>query len=107
MRTIPAWRLAETSLRAFDAASTGDSTAFALIGPVRWLSDDTVVITDMGANRLQVYDSAGAYQGALGRRGQGPAEFATITSVTPMRADSLAVFDASQRRLTIWSASRG
>ena len=107
VRTLPEWRLAETPLHTFDAASTGDSTAFALIGPVRWLSDGTVVIADLGANRLQIYDSTGAYHGALGRRGQGPAEFVTINSVTPMRADSLAVFDAGQRRLGVWSASRG
>jgi hypothetical protein len=107
VQAMPEWRLAETPDHVFDAATTADSTAFALIGPVRLLSGGTVVIADLGANRLHVYDSAGAYQGALGRHGQGPAEFATITSVTPMRADSLAVFDASQRRLTVWSASRG
>jgi hypothetical protein len=107
VRTLPEWRLAETPLRTFDAASTGDSAAFASIGPVRWLSDGTIVIADLGANQLQVYDSTGAHRDALGRRGQGPAEFATITSVTAMRADSLAVFDATQRRLTVWSASRG
>jgi hypothetical protein len=107
VRTLPEWRLAETPEYVFDAASTGDSTAFALMGPVRWLNDGTIVIADLGGNRVQVYDSAGAYQRALGRPGQGPAEFANITSVTPMRADSLAVFDARQRRLSVWSASGG
>jgi hypothetical protein len=107
VRALPTWRLAEAPVDVLDAASIGDSTAFGLMGPVRWLGDGTLVIADLGANRLQVYDSAGAYRGALGRRGQGPGEFAAITSVTPMGADSLAVFDATQRRLTVWSASRG
>jgi hypothetical protein len=107
VRSLPEWRLAEPPENVFDAATTGDSTAFALIGSVRWLGNGAVVVTDLGGTRLHVYDSTGAYRGALGRRGQGPGEFRTITSVTPMRADSFAVFDATQRRLTVWSAARG
>ena len=107
VRSLPEWRLAETPDHVFDAATTGDSTAFALMGAVRWLGNGTLVVADLGGTRLQVYDSTGAYRGALGRRGQGPGEFRTITSVTPMRADTLAVFDATQRRLTLWTASRG
>lgn len=107
VRQLPEWRLAETPDHVFDAAATGDSTALALVGAVRWLGNGTLVIADLGGLRLHVYDSTGTYRGALGRRGQGPGEFGTITSVTPMRGDTLAVFDATQRRLTVWSASRG
>jgi hypothetical protein len=107
VRPLPEWRLAEPPDHVFDAATTRDATALALIGAVRWLRNGSLVIADVGGLRLQVYDSAGVYHGGLGRRGQGPAEFATITSVTPMRGDTLVVFDATQRRLTIWNASRG
>ena len=107
VKALPTWHLAETTDHVFDAASVGDSTAFALVGPVQWLGNGALVVADLRALRLHVFDSTGAYHGALGRRGKGPGEFSAITSVTPMRGDTLAVFDATQRRLTIWSAARG
>ena len=106
-RQLAEWRPAEGPDQVFDASSAGDSTAFALVGAVRWLQSGALVIADLGGLRLHVYDSTGAHRGVLGRGGQGPGEFGTITSVTPMRGDTLAVFDGRQRRLTVWSASRG
>lgn len=44
----------------------------------------------------------GALQGVLGRPGGGPGEFASVGSVVPLGADSVAVWDPDRRRVSVY-----
>ncbi len=94
-------------MRVLTGASTGDSTALALIGPVRWLSDGNLVAADLGATRLAVIDADGRYLRALGRDGAGLGEMRSIVSVSSMSGDTIATYDASLRRLSFWHVNAG
>jgi hypothetical protein len=101
------WTVAPTSTLVLIGAETGDSAAFALVGGVRWLSDGRLVVADVASSRLLVFDSAGRFVRALGRRGDGPGEFRSVGSLTARPGDSLVTFDPSMRRLSIWHADSG
>lgn len=105
--SVAEWRLSPTSLLTLTGAETGDSSAFANVGPVRLLSDGRIVVTDMAAHRLVVFDASGRYLRSLGREGSGPGEFRYVTSLTTLPGDSLATFDGRLRRLSIWHPDRG
>lgn len=105
--TVAVWTLSPASTVTLTGAETGDSSAFATVGAVRWLEDGRIVVADIAANRLLVFDSTGKYLRALGRAGDGPGEFRYIGSVTALPGDSLATFDSRLRRLSLWHPDRG
>jgi hypothetical protein len=105
--TVAEWTISPTSILTLTGAETGDSSAFAAVGAVRWLGDGRIVAADVAANRLLVYDSTGRYLRALGRAGEGPGEFRYIGSLTALPGDSLATFDSRLRRLSLWHPDRG
>lgn len=104
---VAEWTVSSTSILTMTGAETGDSSAFATIGAVRWLGDGRIVVADVAANRLLVFDSTGRYLRALGRAGDGPGEFRYIGSVSALPGDSLATFDGRLRRLSLWHPDRG
>lgn len=75
-------------------------------GAVR-LGDGRVAVADGNANEVRFYDPRGRFLRAAGRRGGGPGEFATLDAMLPYRGDSVAVWDARQRRLTVLGADGG
>ena len=105
--TIPEWRLAPAPERVLTGAESGDSAALSFVGAVRWLADGGLVIADVGATRLLIYDSTGAYRRTLGRRGAGPGEFRDVSSVSVVAGDTFTTFDGSLRRLSIWHPTTG
>ncbi|MGH7713199.1 MAG: 6-bladed beta-propeller, partial [Gemmatimonadaceae bacterium] len=80
--TVREWAVSPNSMVTLTGAHTGDSSAFAAVGSVRWLSDGRIVVADVAASRLLVFDSSGKYLRPLGRQGSGPGEFRRLGSVT-------------------------
>jgi hypothetical protein len=67
------------------------------------LPGDEVAVVDAGHSEIRVFDGTGRYQRTIGRRGQGPGEFANILWAQ-LAHDTLLVFDMNQRRLTVLGA---
>ena len=87
---LPEWGL-DTVLVAID----GSSPHLSFILDALWLSDERIVVPDLGARVLHVYDPSGAYQRSLGGDGDGPGEFRRIGAVTAGAGDTISVFDAT------------
>lgn len=104
---VPRWRLDPTPVSVLTGAETGDETAFAFVGPVRFLQNGGLVIGDVASSRLLIYDEAGDYVRSLGRRGDGPGEIRRLTSLGVLAGDALSTFDGSLRRLSVWSLDSG
>jgi hypothetical protein len=64
------------------------------------LSDGTIVIANTGTNELRFFDAAGKHRRTVGRKGQGPGEYAVISGLARGAADTVIVFDAAQQRAT-------
>jgi hypothetical protein len=68
------------------------------------LSDGTLVIANAGTSELRWYSRAGAFLRAAGGPGDGPGEFRSLERVMPHGADSVAAFDVSSRRVSVYDA---
>jgi len=71
-------------------------------GSVR-LSDGRIVVADNLAGELRFFDSTGSFLQRGGRKGKGPGEFEQIMGVWALRGDTLAVYDISTRRISLFS----
>jgi hypothetical protein len=74
---------------------------------VRWLADGSVVCLDGSLKKIGVWDSTGVLRWAAGRKGSGPGEFQEPQIIGTVGADSIFVYDASLRRLSLWLVGRG
>lgn len=105
--SLPYWALDSTPVRALTGAESGDETAFAFIGPVRFLSSGGLVVGDIASSRLLIYDAAGRFVRFLGRRGEGPGEMRRLESMTVGAGDTVTTFDPALRRLSFWNPESG
>lgn len=65
-------------------------------------SKGNVYVADFGTMTVYVFSSDGSLVRRIGRRGGGPGEFRSISTVQVVERDSLYVFDADQQRLTVF-----
>ena len=105
--SLPQWSLDSVPMRVLTGMETGDSGAFAFVGPVRLLPDNGLVVGDVASSRLLVYAPDGRYARAHGKRGDGPGEMRRLESVTVDPSGTITTFDASSRRLSYWSPETG
>jgi hypothetical protein len=69
-------------------------------GAVR-LSDGRIVVGDAGSSEVRLYDPQGRFMSAAGRAGGGPEEFRRMGKLVRATGDTVAVFDAATRRLSL------
>jgi len=60
-------------------------------------------ILDSGNQRIQVFGPDGKYVRTVGRRGQGPGEFESLSSICIDRQGNIHVLDPAQRRIQVFS----
>ena len=105
--SLPVWTLENEPRRVLSGQETGDETAFAFIGPVRFLSNGELVIGDVASGRVILYDAQGAFVRFLGRRGEGPGEIRRLESINVTLGDTVTTFDPGLRRLSFWRPDSG
>lgn len=66
--------------------------------------DGAVVLGD-GTGELRFFDATGRFVRAVGRKGKGPGEFQLPRRIVRIRGDSLAVWDGTQARLTVYDSA--
>ena len=105
--SLPVWTLEAEPRRVLTGTETGDETAFAFIGAVRFLANGGLVLGDVASGRLILYDAQGRFVRFHGRRGEGPGEIRRLESITVKPGDTLATFDPGLRRLSFWLPDSG
>jgi hypothetical protein len=70
-----------------------------------FLSDASVVAINAGFHELLRFDSAGRFMSRWGGAGGGPGEFRDIWSLSVGASDSLYVYDARERRMSVFDRS--
>ncbi|MEO5798084.1 MAG: hypothetical protein ABIZ70_01380 [Gemmatimonadales bacterium] len=73
-----------------------------IAGAVR-LADHRIVIGDGASTQLRLYDSAGNFLRAFGRRGDGPGEFSGLSQLYSLAKDS--ILAGSPSRLSVFTSS--
>jgi hypothetical protein len=79
---------------------------FEVSGVVR-LADGRIVVANAGSHELRFFDGEGVYLRSVGREGSGPGEFQRMSWLRVLGEDSLAVFDASLRRVSLFGTDGG
>lgn len=69
------------------------------------LTDGRVVIANSGTSELRVFDSTGRFVTSIGRKGEGPGEFAGSLQMAAISPTEFAVFDQSAQRLSAFDTS--
>jgi hypothetical protein len=87
-----------------DADTDDENLAFNMPNDLAEDSRGNIYIADSSNARIQKFTKDGVFAASLGRRGQGPGEFASIRALAVDAHDRVVAFDASQRRLTILTA---
>lgn len=67
------------------------------------LSDSRIVVANAGSAQLRLYSESGEHLLDIGRRGAGPGEFGWLNNAWLAPGDSVMVFDATQRRVSVFS----
>ena len=97
------WRVDEQPRIAI-GAETRDYQFAGIQGAVR-LSDGRIVVGDAGSSEVRLYDPQGRFISAAGRAGGGPEEFRRMGKLVRATGDSVVVFDAATRRLSVLAPS--
>jgi len=79
-------------------------TAFGRIGGIEVLSDGRIVVADVLANEIRVFDRDGEYLTTLGRQGQGPAEFGRLDRIARLNGDSVVGRDVAAFKSVVFSS---
>src|ERR1041385_4454459 len=94
------WVVSEQPILVIADSSNPPGHEFNGISSARRRHDRSILLANAGAVELALYDSAGRFQRAVGRKGQGPGEFQGPIQVFAWRADSLVVYDPAILRWT-------
>jgi hypothetical protein len=70
------------------------------------LSSGVIVIGNAGTHELRFYDAGGKHLKSVGREGEGPGEFATMSRAWRIRGDTIQVWDTRLHRMS-WFAPDG
>ncbi|WP_420127753.1 6-bladed beta-propeller [Longimicrobium sp.] len=81
---------------------TGDSVPLTLVRGVDVDSRGQVYVGDWGNPFVTVLSPEGKVVRRIGRRGEGPGEFANVSGVQVLPGDSVQVYDVQQDRLTVF-----
>jgi len=76
---------------------------FSNVSDVRTRDDGSIIVADEGAGEILVYDTDGGHSLTLGRRGDGPGEFATGPVIAGLAGDTVYAWDSGHRRVTSFS----
>lgn len=102
--SLPVWSLGAPLLDIGGREEPGHDL-FRVGGGAR-LADGRIVVINRGSGELRVFDSAGRYQRAIGRRGEGPGEFSNAISwIQVLPGDTLFVLDGQYERGTFFAPS--
>ena len=77
---------------------------FGQVSGLAALADGSIWVGDDHLHAIRRYAADGAYQGQVGREGEGPGEFDTPTTIRVLSDGSVAVFDPRLRRISHFEA---
>jgi WD40 repeat protein len=72
-----------------------------------WLRDGRLAVANAGSHTIRFFDLDGRFLGKVGSAGKGPGEYQRLTSLEGYGTDSLMVFDADLRRISILAMDGG
>jgi hypothetical protein len=95
---LPTWSLGTRGVQL-----DGGAMPFYRVTGAQFLPDGSIAVADAGNARVAVYAPSGNLLRSLGREGDGPGEFRSLSHLFVF-GDTIAVYDQIALRFTIWDA---
>lgn len=73
---------------------------FSRITAARTLEGGEILVAEGRAQELRVFDAEGTHLRTIGRAGEGPGEFGTVSGLAELRGDTVRVWDGRNRRVS-------
>jgi hypothetical protein len=96
---LPAWTLGAASLEL-----DGGETPFFRVTGAQFMTDGSVAVADAGNARIAVYEASGRLLRWLGREGDGPGEFRSLSHLFVFE-DTIVAYDQVNLRFTLWDGT--
>lgn len=96
------WRLSESPRTGIGIVEGDPHYQFANVARAVRLGDGRIVVANGGSHELRFYDGFGVYLAASGAEGGGPGEFQALSWMGKFAGDSLIVYDANSRRVSVF-----
>ena len=100
--SLPRWTLAAEPLLSIGALDGAEAETLYQVNDIERLADGSWLISNGGTEEVRVFDASGAYLRTMGRRGEGPGEFVSLSRIFVLEGDSVAAYDSRQRRITVF-----
>ncbi len=94
------WRLGAEPVLEIGAVDDGGPAQLYRVRDVALLPDGALAVANQGSEELRLFAPDGAFRGAVGGRGHGPAEFDGL-SMVEVFGDSLLVYDGGNQRVSV------
>jgi hypothetical protein len=101
--TVPTYRTVTEHDLEIGALDGAPEYAFSRVATVAVTDVGAIVVSDAVAQELRVYGADGTYVRTLGRRGDGPGEFASPPLVADVSGDTVFAFDPRSARVSLLS----
>ncbi len=82
----------------------GDKDAFGSVISIALDGRGRVLVVDQAARHFKVFDASGNYIATVGRKGEGPGEFASPWQIAVGPGDSVFVWDAGRAHISVFSS---
>ena len=96
------WRVEEHPRPDLARSGGGEAHEFFKVRDAVRLQGGSIVVANAGSSEVRFFDSEGTFLTAAGARGDGPGEFRGPDGIGRYPGDSVAVFDRSHKRVTIF-----
>lgn len=82
-----------------------DALQFSRITGVQKLSDGRIVVGEGGLRQIRIYSPQGKHLQTIGRHGEGPGEFRSLSWVQVVAGDTILAWDGTLDRTTVYAPS--
>lgn len=104
-RIAPRWHLSDQPVLDIGTAQGEEPYELQSAASSLRLADGRVLVANTGSSEIRVYDSAGHYVSAIGRRGAGPGEFTGTIQLALTPAGGFLAYDPGQERLSVYDSA--
>jgi hypothetical protein len=101
LQSLPEWRLAEKPVATIGVTHGDPRYELYQVRNPTLLTDGRLALLNAGSNEVRFFGSSGQFIGSVGGPGEGPGEFVWPVALMRTAADTLRVFDARRRTMTV------
>jgi hypothetical protein len=101
----PEWPVSAEPILSIGAADGEEPYLFTTISSVDRLSNGQLVVAEGSAAEIRIFDRQGGFVRGMGRRGEGPGEFAWVDRARVLDGDSMLAWDGRLRRISVFDSA--